>query len=160
MPSMKSMVVAYDQNRGIGANNELLFRLPADLKHFKETTMGGSIIMGRKTYESIGRALPGRKNIVVSHQELSIPDVTTVNNLPAAYQAAEGEIYIIGGGTIFEQALPDTDVVYATEVQASFPNAAVFFPVLGSDWHEVSREHHEPDEKNNYPYDFVVYKRS
>jgi len=156
---MKSIVVAYDQRRGIGANNDLLFRLPADLKHFKETTMGGSIIMGRKTFESIGRALPGRQNIVVSHQQLAIPDVEVVDSLPAAYQAAENEIFVIGGGTIYEQALAEMDVVYATEVQATFHEASVFFPALGAGWQEESRQHHQPDGKNRYAYDFVIYKR-
>lgn len=157
---MKSIVVAYDKNRGIGADNDLLFRLPADLKHFKETTMGGSIIMGRKTYESIGRALPGRQNIVVSRGDFKAEGVLTAASLPAAYQAAENEIFIIGGGNIFEQTLPDVDVVYATEVQASFPQASVFFPPLPAGWRETAREHHQADDGNSYDYDFVTYKKA
>jgi dihydrofolate reductase len=156
---MKSMVVAYDEERGIGANNDLLFRLPADLKHFKDVTMGGSIVMGRKTFESIGRVLPGRQNIIVSRSGFLSEGATVVDSLSAAYQAAEHEIFIIGGGSIFEQALADTNIVYATEVKAAFPAATIFFPPLGSDWRETSREQHKADEKNPYDYDFVVYKR-
>jgi dihydrofolate reductase len=158
---MKAMVVAYDRGRGIGANNDLLWQrdLPADLKRFKQLTTGGSLIMGRKTFESIGRALPDRQNIVVSHAPIAADGVETAGSLPEAYALAAHEIYIIGGGSIFEQALPDTDVVYATEVDAGFPEATVFFPPLGPEWHETAREHHEADEKNKYAYDFVTYER-
>lgn len=162
---MKSMVVAYDLQRGIGADNELLWQpgargdMPADMAHYRALTKGKTIIMGRKTFESIGRALPDRQNIVVTHRPLSVPDVTAVPTLPEAYAAAEHDIAIIGGGTIYEQALPDADVIYATEVQASLPQATVFFPTLDESWQEVDREHHEADEQNKYAYDFVMYKR-
>lgn len=159
---MKYIVVAYDRNRGIGANNDLLWQrdLPADLKRFKQLTTGGSIIMGRKTFESIGRALPERQNIVVSHAPVEADGIETADSLPAAYALARHEIFVIGGGSIFEQALPDTDVVYATEVDASFPQATVFFPPLGPEWHETDRVRHEADEKNKYAYDFVTYERN
>lgn len=159
---MKAIVVAYDRNRGIGADNDLLWQrdVPADLRHFKDLTMGKSIIMGRKTFESIGRALPGRQNIVVSHGEPVMPNVEIAHSLEEAYNLAEHEICIIGGGMMYEQALADADTVYATEVNASFPEATVFFPVLGDKWCEVSREHHAKDDKNKYDYDFVVFKRT
>lgn len=160
---MKSIVVAYDQKRGIGAKNDLLWQrdLPADLKHFKELTMGGSIIMGRNTYESIGRALPGRENIVVTHHPIEATDVVAVDSLVAAYQAAYGNQFVIGGASIYEQALAsgDIDVVYATEVHETFPQASVFFPSLTGDWQEKSRESHQADEKNRYDFDFVTYVR-
>lgn len=159
---MKSIVVAYDQKRGIGARNDLLWQrdLPADLRHFKELTMGGSLIMGRNTYESIGRALPGRENIVVTHRPLDAVDVIAVDSLAAAYAAAHGNQFIIGGGQIYEQSLPDADVVYATEVAETFTTAEVFFPALGEGWREASRESHPSDERNKYAYDFVTYVRS
>jgi len=159
---MKYMVVAYDRRRGIGADNDLLWQrdLPADLKRFKRLTTGGSIIMGRKTYESIGRPLPERQNIVVSRTASPIAGVEVVDSLPAAYALARHDVFIIGGGSIFAQALPDTDVIYATEVAAEFPQADVFFPVLGRGWRETDRVHHEADERNRYAYDFVTYKRA
>ena len=156
------MVVAYDRQRGIGADNDLLWQrqLPADLAHFKELTMGSSIVMGRNTYESIGRALPGRENIVVTSRPIDAVDVVAVKSLQDAYKAAHGNIMIIGGGSIYEQALPDTDLVYATEVDAVFPQATVFFPGLGEHWSEAAREHHGKDERNAFNYDFVTYRRN
>ncbi len=158
---MKSIVVAYDNNRGIGANNDLLWQrdLLADLAHFKTLTTGKSIVMGRKTYESIGRALPNRENIVVSHALSDADGIVVVASLAEAYERASGEIVIIGGASIYEQALPDVDTIYATEVDAVFPQAEVFFPVFGDDWRETAREHHEADERNKYAYDFVTYER-
>lgn len=158
---MKSIVVAYDRARGIGANNDLLWGrdLPADLRHFKDLTAGGSLIMGRKTFESIGRALPGRENIVVTHRPLDAVDVIAVDSLASAYRLAHGNQFIIGGASIYEQALSDVDVVYATEVDQVFPEAEVFFPLLGEDWQERSRESFEADDRNKYPYDFVTYVR-
>ncbi len=159
---MKSIVVAYDQVRGIGAHNDLLWQrdLPADLRHFKELTMGGSLIMGRNTFESIGRALPGRENIVVTHHPIDALDIIAVDSLAAAYAAAHGNQFVIGGASIYAQALPDVDVVYATEVHERFPAAEVFFPTLGDEWQERSREPHLADEKNKYAYDFVTYVRA
>lgn len=158
---MKSIVVAYDSRRGIGASNDLLWQrdLPADLAHFKQLTMGGSLIMGRNTFESIGRALPGRENIVVTHRPLDVVDVLAVDSLAKAYETAHGNQFIIGGGQIYAQSLQDADVIYATEVRASFPQAEVFFPELGDEWREVSREAHVADGRNKYAYDFVTYAR-
>ena len=158
---MKSIVVAYDRLRGIGAENDLLWpSMPADFRHFKDITTGATVIMGRKTYDSIGRALPNRQNIVVSRSELDINGVTVVGTLQEAYDASEHEIFVIGGGSIYAQALVDMDVVYATEIDGSFPKATVFFPVLGDEWHETTREHHDADEINAYAYDFVTYTKA
>ena len=160
---MKTIIVAYDKNRGIGADNDLLWQrdLPADLKHFKESTMDGAIIMGSKTYESIGRPLPGRQNIVISRQPLTIEGVTVVNSIDAAYEAVEPgrEAFVIGGGQIYTLALDTVNRILATEVDASFPQADVFFPPIGESWQEMSREHHEADERNKYAFDFVTYVR-
>jgi dihydrofolate reductase len=158
---MKSIVVAYDSQRGIGASNDLLWQrdLPADLTHFKKLTMGGSLIMGRNTFESIGRALPGRENIVVTHRPLDVVDVVAVDSLAKAYETAHGNQFIIGGGQIYNQSLADVDIVYATEVHEAFPQAEVFFPELDDDWREVAREAHPADDRNKYAYDFVTYVR-
>lgn len=160
---MKSIVVAFDKNRGIGANNDLLWLrdLPSDLRHFKELTMGHAIIMGRHTFESIGRVLPGRRTIVVSSTLEPIEGVEVVPSLEAAYRlSAEGESYVIGGAQLYKEAINTVDRLYVTEVAAEFPQAAVFFPEIEpEDWKEVSREHHDADAYNKYPYDFVEYSR-
>ena len=162
---MKTIVVAYDKNRGIGAANDLLWQrdLPDDLKHFKEVTMGGAIIMGRKTFESIGRALPGRQNIVVSRDgSLLIDGAAVATSLDAAYAMVEPgrETYIIGGGQIYTLALDAVDRIFATEVDASFPNADVFFPPVDTAvWQEKDRVHYSADERNRYAFDFVTYVR-
>jgi dihydrofolate reductase len=161
---MKSILVAYDKNFGIGAFNDLLWQrdLPADLRRFKELTTGHAIIMGRKTYDSIGRALPNRQSIVISRQAGVIEGVIVVDSLAAAYDAVEAgrESFVIGGGQIYELAIDTVDRIYATEVDAEFPQADVFFPAVNKDWwHETAREHHTADERNKYDFDFVTYDR-
>lgn len=160
----KNIVVAYDQHRGIGAENDLLWyrELPADLRHFKELTTGHAIIMGRKTYESIGRVLSNRQNIIVSRRDLHVDGARVVHSIQAAYEAVkkEKEAYVMGGGEIYQLALSSTDRIYATEVYARFDKADVFFPPLSTaEWRETSRVHHEADNYNAYDYDFVVYER-
>lgn len=161
---MKAIVVAMDKNNGIGADNDLLWQrdLPADLSHFKELTLGKPIIMGRKTFQSIGRALPGRSNIVVSRSGFDVPDgVEVVDSLALAYELAGDSAMVIGGGQLYEQALNDMDILYVTEVDEVFPQASVFFPVIDlSVWQEVTRDHHDSNEKNKYAFDFVTYKRT
>ncbi len=162
LKGMKSIVVAMDRRRGIGANNTLLWQrdVPADLAHFKRLTTGSSIVMGRKTYESIGRPLPERENIVLSRGKIAGDQVVTVASLDEAYEAARYPIAVIGGGQIYQQAMSDVDVMYVTEIDATFPEATVFFPVIDMNiWHETAREHFEADERNKYAYDFVTYQR-
>ena len=160
---MKSIIVAMDKNNGIGADNDLLWArdLPADLAHFKKLTVGKSIVMGRKTFESIGRPLPDRQNIIISRKgALGAPGTLTAASLETAYNLAQFDIFIIGGGQIYQQALSDMDRLYVTEVDASFQNATVHFPVIDpAIWNEVSRDHHDADNKNKYAFDFVVYER-
>lgn len=160
---MKRIVVAYDKNRGIGAANDLLWQrdLPADLKHFKEMTTGSTVIMGKNTFESIGRPLPNRDNIVLSRSAEDIEGVTIVTSLDEAYSVATTpDVYIIGGGQIYELALLSVDEIYATEVQEVFPAAEIFFPELDMNvWKEVSRKHHKSDASNKYAFDFVTYTR-
>ena len=159
---MKAIVVAMDRHNGIGAENDLLWLrdLPADLAHFKKLTTGNTVIMGRKTFQSIGRPLADRQNIVVSRTPTGVEGVMTAGSLEAAYALARYDIFVIGGGQIYEQAMNDMDVLYVTEVDEEFPQATVFFPSIDTGvWKEVSREHHEADEKNKYAFDFVTYKR-
>lgn len=160
---MKSIVVAYDRNFGIGADNDLLWQrdLPADLKHFKSLTVGRSIVMGRKTFQSIGaRPLPDRQNIVLSSRPTGVDKVITAGSLGSAYAMAQYDVVVIGGESVFKESLPDIDIIYATEVDASFANATVFFPKLDSTlWQEVARETHLADDQNKYNYTFVTYRR-
>lgn len=159
---MKAIVVALDKNNGIGADNDLLWQrdLPADLAHFKKITTGGSIIMGRNTFQSIGRPLPDRENIVVTRTPTGIQGVLSAASLESAYEVARYPIFVIGGGQIYAQSINDMDILYVTEVQAEFPQATVFFPAIDeSVWQETSREHHEADEKNKYAFDFVRYEK-
>jgi dihydrofolate reductase len=156
-----SIIVAIAQNRAIGKNNQLLWHLPADLKHFKQITSGHTVIMGRKTYDSIGKPLPNRRNIVITRQTLQIFGCEVVQSLPDALALCnnEPEVFIIGGARIYEQALPLTHRIYLTEVEQDFEGDA-FFPALNlAEWTELTREHHIPDEKNNLPYTFITLER-
>jgi dihydrofolate reductase len=163
-----SLVCALSRNRAIGINNQLPWHLPRDLAHFKAVTMGHPIIMGRKTFDSIGRPLPGRHNIVVSRQsEWAREGVTVVNNLvdaiacasEVAQSAGQREIMLIGGASLYEQALPLAQRLYLTEVHADISGDA-FFPAFSSDeWSEVSREEWPADDKNSLTCAFVVYER-
>lgn len=161
--AMKRIIVAYDENRGIGASNDLLWvrDLPADLRHFRDVTTGSTVIMGRKTYESIGKPLPNRYNIIISRAPDKIDGVTVVSSLDEAYAIASTEdVYVIGGGQIYELAIDRVDEILATEVEATFPQAEIFFPEISKEvWQETSREHHKRDEKNKYPFDWVTYTR-
>jgi dihydrofolate reductase len=157
-----SIVVAIAENNAIGKDNQLLWHLPADLKFFKNTTSGKSIIMGRKTYESIGRPLPNRRNIVISTQKgLMIEGCEVVHSIEEAIEKCkgEGEICIIGGGNIYKQAFHLCNKIYLTLVHHSF-DADTFFPELNpSEWKEVWREDHQADEKNKFNYSFIELVR-
>lgn len=160
---MKAIVVAVDKNMGIGAKNDLLWQrdLPSDLAHFKKLTTGGSVIMGRNTFDSIGRPLPNRENIVVTRSPTGIDGVLSASSLTSAYELARYPVFIIGGGQIYKESINDMNRLYVTEVNAEFPQASVFFPTIDSAiWREASREHHEADERNKYAYDFVVYDKN
>lgn len=159
---MKSIIVAVDRNSGIGADNDLLWGrdLPDDLAYFKRMTKNTSVIMGRKTYESMGRPLPERENIVVTSSPVKEPGVLSCVDLSSAYELARYPIFVMGGGQMYAAAMDDMDRLYVTQVDAEFPEATVFFPAIDSSkWHEVSREHHEADERNKFSFDFVIYDR-
>ena len=163
---MISIIVATAFDGVIGKDNQLLWKLSADLKQFRLLTTGHSVIMGRKTFESIGRALPNRTNIVVSRQSnfVSVEGVLQANSLEKAIEIAKNadgneEIFIIGGGNIYEQALKITDKVYLTEVKTSIEGDTYFPKLNPEDWQEISRISHQKDEKNEYDFDFVELKK-
>jgi len=157
-------IVAVAQNRAIGKDNDLIWRLSNDLKHFKNVTQGHCIISGRKNYESIGRPLPGRTNIILTRDtSYQAEGCEVVHTLKDALKIAEkiGDLspFIIGGGEIYRMTLPYVDTLYYTEVHQEF-DADVFFPELTNQWQEISREKHLKDEKNQCDYSFVVYKNT
>ncbi len=159
---MISMIAAMAENRAIGKNNELLWHLPKDFQHFKSVTMGKPILMGRKTFESIGKALPGRKNIVITRDNhFTAEDVVIVHSIAAALEATEefDDVMVIGGASFYEQMLPMTETLYLTVVHQDF-EADVFFPeIKAEEWNVVERVKHEADEKHAYPYSFITYRR-
>ncbi|MFL0800649.1 MAG: dihydrofolate reductase [Agarilytica sp.] len=162
-----AMVVAVAQNGVIGKDNALPWRLPRDLQYFKATTMGHPIIMGRLTYESIGRPLPGRTNIVVTRQEAwSADGVEVVHSLPAAIECAEKLnaekewVMLIGGANLYKQALILCERLYLTEVHADVDGDAYFPEFDRASWNEISRQRHESDSSNPYAYSFVVLDRA
>jgi dihydrofolate reductase len=160
--SRLSIIVAMAKNRVIGVNNRLPWHLPADLKHFKSLTMGHHIVMGRKTYESIGKPLPGRTSVVVTRNaDYAPPGVIVSNSLEAAISACgnDEEIFVIGGAELYRQAIALADRIYLTEIDADISGDSHFTELDLISWQETGRVSHEPDEKNLYPYHFVVYDR-
>ncbi|WP_216831023.1 dihydrofolate reductase [Alkalihalobacterium elongatum] len=160
---MISFLVAMDNNRVIGKDNDLPWSLPADLAYFKKVTMGHPIIMGRKTYESIGRPLPGRENIIITrNQEYSADGCTVMHSLDDVKKFVDHsnkETFIIGGAEIFKEAFPIADKLYITHIDEEF-DGDTYFPAFDEkEWKEVSREKGIKDEKNPYDYYFTVYER-
>lgn len=158
---MKRIIVAYDKNRTIGRNGQLPWqgKLPADMRHFREITTGHTVVMGRKTFDSIGHVLPKRQNIVVSRSDLQIEGALVASSLEQAYGfAIDDDIYVLGGSQIYEQALNDMDELCVTEIDASF-EGDVYFPKLDpAVWVEISRQDFQADETNLYDYSFITYK--
>lgn len=157
-----SIIVAVDENYGIGKDNQLPWYLPADLKYFKAVTTGHTIIMGRKTYESMGKALPNRRNIVISRQRaLQLSDAELVHSLEEAVSLCtpEEEAFVIGGAEIFKQALPLISTMYITRIKHQFDADTYLKGIAWDDWKEVSREDREADEKNAYTYSFLKYQK-
>ncbi len=167
---MLSIIVAVAQNGAIGRNNELLWHISEDLKYFKGTTMGHPVIMGRKTYESVGRPLPGRRNIVLTRGELEIPQIknpqTTsievVDSLEKVLQIAEGdqEFFIMGGGMLYNATFRMADKLYITRIFASAEEADTFFPEISPlEWEIEKEQEVMHDEENDIDFQFLVYKR-
>ncbi len=158
---MISIIAAIGKNNELGKANELLWKLPNDMKHFKETTTGKTVIMGRKTFQSIGRPLPNRRNIVVTRDEtFAIDGIEVAHSLEEALQNVqnEEEAFIIGGGELYNQALPFAQRLYITHVDSTF-DADTFFPKITDEWHLVSRKEYNPDESHAFPYSFVTYEK-
>jgi dihydrofolate reductase len=157
------LVLAVAENNVIGRGNRLPWHLPADLRHFKSLTLGKPILMGRRTYESIGKALPGRVNIVLSRSAGFAPsDCVVVNTLNAARTAAgpQRALMVIGGAEIYGQCLPEAGRIHLTLVHTRIEDGdTVFAGWRGSEWHETARERHEADEQNAYAYSFVTLER-
>lgn len=158
-----SIIVAADDQNVIGGHNKLLWHLPADFKRMKELTMGHPLIMGRKTHESIGRALPGRRNIVITRQDVTYPGCDVVQSLDEALIAVKddpsGEAFIFGGGEIYRQAMPKVSRIYLTRVHGKFEGDVTFPEIDPEEWREILREDHEADAENPHAYSFVTYER-
>ena len=157
-----SMIVATAQNRIIGKDNDMPWHLPADLQYFKKMTLGKPIIMGRKTFESIGRPLPGRKNIVISrdpnYQANGVNTVTTVDDALALVKDVE-EIMVIGGGAIYKHCMPAATRLYITHINAEVAGDTQFPEYDLNEWNKVSSDVRLADENNKYDVDFCVYER-
>ncbi|MDO9680880.1 MAG: dihydrofolate reductase [Bacteroidales bacterium] len=175
-----SVIVAVAENGAIGRDNQLLWHITEDLKYFKHTTQGCPVIMGHKTWLSIGRPLPGRRNIVLSRSLVKSQEAIHENShadyrhiIPGAelYSSLEealsniqnfdsGEVFIIGGGEVYRQALPLADKLYLTKVHITVNDADTFFPEIDiSQWHETFRETHNRGERFEHPFEFIVYER-
>ena len=159
-----SIIAAIGKNNELGAANALLWHLSDDLKTFKKITLGHCIIMGRKTFESIGKALKGRINIVVTTQKIDFPDIYTAIDLNHAIETArlngDTEAFIIGGGQIYNYAIDLADRLYLSFVNAQFTNADIFFPKINLDeWNLISSDNFSKNENNEFDFVFNVYER-
>ena len=158
---MICLIVAQAKNGVIGLKNDLPWQLSADLRRFKELTTGQTVLMGRKTYESItarlGHALPNRRNIVLTRQNIELPDAEVVHSLDEVSRL--GDLFIIGGAEVYRATIGMADRLYITEVKANIEGDAYFPAVDTGLWREVSREPRMKDEKNQYDFDFVIYER-
>jgi dihydrofolate reductase len=158
---MLNLIVATAHNNVIGMGGKMPWHLPAELAYFKRVTMGHPIIMGRKTFDSIGRALPGRRNIVVTRNPAFVGDgIEIAPSLQSALAlVSPADAFVIGGATLYEAALPLVERVYLTQIDAAVAGDTFFPPLPDTLWREVSREARPKDEKNPYDIEFVVYTR-
>ncbi|OCG34677.1 type 3 dihydrofolate reductase [Gilliamella apicola] len=162
-----SIIVAMADNRVIGLNNQMPWHLPADLAWFKKNTLNKPVIMGRKTFESIGRPLPSRHNIIISKQapseSNSTQNVSWVQSIDAAIVLAQeqnvDEAFIIGGGNIYKQTLPLANRLYLTHIDAELQGDTHFPDYLPEQWQVIYQEGHQPDDKNGYSYQFEILER-
>lgn len=158
---MLALIAAVARNGVIGRDNAMPWHLPADLAHFKRTTLGRPVIMGRKTFESIGKPLPGRRNIVVTRNPAwQAPGTESAASLADALARCDGEdIFVIGGATLYREALPLAARIHLTEIDADIAGDTHFPALSGGDWREISRAHHPKDERNPYDLSFIVLER-
>lgn len=162
LPMKISLIAAMDENRVIGRDNALPWRLPADMRHFREVTMGKPLLMGRKTFESIGKPLPGRRNIILTRDpDYQAPGCEVVHTLDEALTAGAGggELMVLGGADLFAQLLPRAARLYLTEIHACFSGDAWFPAFNKGEWMETGRSNHAADEKNPHAYSFVTWDR-
>jgi dihydrofolate reductase len=171
MTMVSSIIVAAASNGAIGGDNKMLWHMPTDMKYFKNMTTNHTVIMGRKSYDALGKPLPNRVNIVISKNEnYELNGCYTVTSLEQAFNLAqelyanndettEQQIFVIGGAQIYKLAMPIVDKLYVTEIKGVFDGDAFFDKVDLSIWEEIARDSHQKDEKNKYDYDFVVYER-
>lgn len=156
-----SLVVAAAANNAIGKNNQLLWHLPNDLKHFKQLTTGHTVFMGRKTYQSVAKPLPNRRNIVISKSIKEIKGCEVVSSMAEAFSLVDAneEVFVIGGAEIYKLALPIANRIYLTRIHQDF-DGDTFFPELNPEtWRQTQREDFLPDEKNKFPYSFITLDR-
>lgn len=161
---IKSIIVAKAENNVIGKENDLIWHLPADQKYFRKTTYGHYVIMGRKTYQSLAKPLPGRVNIIITRNtEFKAEGAVVFDQFEKALEFAESqnqqEVFILGGGEIYKKSLPLMDKLYITEINESFEGDTYFPEIDTTGWQEESRHHHPADDENPYDFDFVIYSR-
>ncbi|MFJ7753951.1 dihydrofolate reductase [Peribacillus muralis] len=161
---MISLIVAMDENRVIGKNNKLPWHLPADLQYFKKVTLGHPIVMGRKTFESIGRVLPGRENVIVTRNEdfqaLDCVVLHDIRKIKTYADKRDDEVFVIGGAEIFKEVLPFADRLYITEIHETF-EGDTFFPAIDeNEWQKVSSIEGIVDEKNRFAHSFIILQKS
>ena len=170
---MISIIAAIGKNNELGKKNDLLWNLPADMKHFRDTTRGHAVIMGRKTFESIGRPLPNRKNVVITRDQNYLRhgvdvyssleealNLLRTSPQPSPYQGEGEEIFIIGGAEIYKNAISKADKLYITHVDEIFPEADTFFPLIDKDiWQKTKSELFPKDVLNKYDMEFVEYTK-
>jgi len=160
-----SLIAAVAENNAIGKNNELLWHLPADFKHFKNTTSNHYILMGRKTFESFPKPLPNRVHLIITRQkEYSVPENCFVfSSIKEALQFAKNQnqevVYVIGGGEIYNQTIEEANELIITHVNASFLDADAFFPEIRKEWEKVSEDFHKSDEKNVFDFTITIYQK-
>jgi dihydrofolate reductase len=157
-----SIIAAMAANRAIGLENRLPWHLPEDLKRFKSLTMNHHIVMGRKTYDSIGKPLPGRETIIVTRNvDYAVPGCIAVNSLDAALTVSHGdeEVFFVGGADLYRQALSIAHRIYLTEIQRVFDGDAFFPEFDPGQWRETSRERHRTAGENGFEYHYVIYDR-
>ena len=161
---MITLIAAIGKNNELGKNNDLLWTLPADMKHFKETTSLHTVIMGRKTFESIGKPLPNRRNVVITrdanYKREGTEVVHSFSDALDLFPDKNEEIFIIGGAEIYKQAMPVADKLYITHVDAEDKDADAFFhEIIPIVWNEISHDEHKKDDKNPFNYTFSIYEK-
>lgn len=161
---MISIIAAIGKNNELGKKNALLWNMPADMKHFRETTSGHTVIMGQKTYESMGRPLPNRRNIIVTQDKNFQADGVEISysleDTLDSFKDSEDEVFVIGGGQIYKQTIDKADKLYITHVDMDDKDADTYFPeIIPIAWNETHHEEHKMDDKNPYNYTFSVYEK-